>query len=679
MCGLTGFWRPGGCPRDEAAALVRRMADTLVHRGPDDAGVWADEVAGLALGHRRLSILDLSAAGHQPMVSASGRYVIAFNGEIYNHLELRKDLEGVSGGSTEWPSPSPLTRGNRGTITWRGHSDTETLLAAFEAWGFEETLQRAVGMFALALWDRKTRTLTLARDRLGEKPLYYGWARGALVFGSELKAIRTYPGFDNAIERRALALYMRHNYIPAPWSIYQNIWKLPPGTFVQFRAGDSLNPGPFPIGIGRGEPVAYWSARHVAKAGLANPFAGSEQEAVAELDRLLRQSLAGQMLADVPLGAFLSGGIDSSTVVAVMQALSSQPVKTFTIGFHEGEYNEAQHAKAVAKHLGTDHTEWYVTPREALDVIPKLPQLYDEPFADSSQIPTHLVCAAARRNVTVALSGDGGDELFGGYNRYFWAMQLWRRLRLVPRPLRAAAAAFATALSPAGWNQCFSALRPLLPKRLHYANPGDKLHKAAALFSARRPEAIYLQLVSHWDDPTELVQGAEEPATPITDPAAWLDCPDFERRMMYLDAITYLPDDILVKVERAAMGVSLETRVPLLDHRIVEFAWRLPLSMKIRNSQGKWLLRQVLYQYVPRVLIERPKMGFGVPIDHWLRGPLKAWAEDLLSEARLKREGFFDPAPIRQKWAEHLSGRRNWQYHLWDVLMFEAWLEHARA
>lgn len=677
MCGLTGFWQPGGCPRIDATATVQRMVDTLVHRGPDDTGVWVDEAVGLALGHRRLAILDLSPAGHQPMVSASGRYVIAFNGEIYNHLELRRDLEVFSGGATEWPSPPPLSQGERGSLTWRGHSDTETLLAAFEAWGIEETLKRSVGMFALALWDRQTRMLTLARDRLGEKPLYYGWVRGALVFGSELKAIRAYPGFDNPIERRALALFMRHNYIPAPWSIYRDIWKLPPGTYLQFRAADTLAHGPSPGG--RGEPVSYWSARAVALAGLADPFQGPEQEAVAELDRLLRQSLAGQMLADVPLGAFLSGGIDSSTVVAVMQALSSQPVKTFTIGFHEGEYNEAQHAKAVAQHLGTDHTEWYVTPRDALDVIPKLPQLYDEPYADSSQIPTHLVCAAARRKVTVALSGDGGDELFGGYNRYFWAVRLWRRLDLIPRPARTLAAWLATGVSPAGWSRLFEAGGFLLPQRLRFANPGDKLHKAATLFAARRAEEIYLRLVSHWDNPAGVVLEAEEPRTPVTDPAAWLDCQDFERRMMYLDTITYLPDDILVKVDRAAMGVSLETRMPLLDHRIVEFAWRVPLSMKIRDGQGKWLLRQVLYRYVPRELIERPKMGFGVPIDHWLRGPLKDWAEDLLSEERLKREGFFDPAPIRQKWAEHLSGRRNWQYLLWDVLMFEAWQEHARA
>lgn len=651
MCGLTGFWTPDQLS-NPLREVARRMADTLVHRGPDDAGVWVDEAAGLALAHRRLAILDLSPAGHQPMLSRSARYVIAFNGEIYNHVSLRDELEKLGAGET----------------AWHGHSDTETLLVAFEAWGVEETLKRTVGMFAIALWDRETRTLTLARDRMGEKPLYYGWVRGALVFGSELKAIRAFPGFDNGIARRALALFMRHNYVPAPWSIYENIWKLLPGCYVQLAelrsAPDQRNIKPY-----------WWSLRQMAEAGLREPFAGGEAEAVDELDRLLRQSLAGQMIADVPLGAFLSGGIDSSTVVAVMQAMASKPVKTFTIGFHEGEYDEARHAKAVALHLGTEHTEWYVTPQDALDVIPKLPALYDEPFADSSQIPTHLVSMLARRHVTVALSGDGGDELFGGYNRYFWTMRLWRKLDRIPLPLRKLAAQGVRALSPAAWNRLFGLAAPVLPERLRFRLPGDKLHKAAGLFAAKRPEEVYLRLVSHWEYPSEVVLGAEEPPTPITDPGAWLDCPDFERRMMYLDAITYLPDDILVKVDRAAMGVSLETRVPLLDHRLVEFAWRVPLEMKIRDGQGKWLLRQLLYRYVPKELIERPKMGFGVPIEHWLRGPLKEWAEDLLSEARLKREGFFDPQPIRSRWEEHLSGRRNWAYYLWDVLMFEAWRE----
>lgn len=655
MCGIAGylFTRRDGAFGE---GWIQAMLSTITHRGPDDSGVWDDRHAGVVLGHRRLSILDLSPAGHQPMISGSGRYVIVFNGEIYNHRVLRQSLEGTGAASL-----------------WRGHSDTETLLAAIEAWGIEKALKKCIGMFAIALWDRDTRILTLARDRLGEKPLYYGWLRDALVFASELKAIRAHPAFDKSVDRHALALFMRHNYMPAPWSVYEGIWKLPPGCYVQFGCEGDLDPAP--PRNGRGAVKTYWSARAVAEAGLREPFAGCEGEAVDVLEQLLRQSIADQMIADVPLGAFLSGGIDSSTVVALMQAQSSQPVKTFTIGFHEGEYNEAEHAKAVARHLGTDHTELYVTPAEALDVIPKLPMLYDEPFADSSQVPTFLVAQLARRHVTVALSGDGGDELFGGYNRYFWAMHLWRRMGAAPALLRGFAAGLLTALPPSAWNSLFRLAGPLVPERLRYSNPGDKLHKLAGLLGAARPEAIYLHLVSHWDDPARLVLGAEEPATPITDPTAWLDTREFEQRMMHLDTITYLPDDILVKVDRAAMGVSLETRVPLLDHRVVEFAWRLPLAMKIRNGQGKHLLREVLYKYVPKVLIERPKMGFGVPIDHWLRGPLREWAEELLGESRLAREGFFDPAPIREKWTEHLSGRRNWQYPLWDVLMFQAWLE----
>lgn len=580
-------------------------------------------------------------------------------------------------GRGEMPSPQPLSPGRRG-VRWRGHSDTETLLAAIEAWGIEQTLERAVGMFAMALWDRETRTLTLARDRMGEKPLYYGWVRGALVFGSELKALRAFPGFDNAIDRGALALFMRHNYVPAPWSIFENIWKLPPGCYVQFGAA-ALTPGAFPKG--RDEVKPYWSVRDAAEAGLRDPFAGSDAEAVEELDRLLRRSLAGQMIADVPLGAFLSGGIDSSTVVALMQAQSSRPVKTFTIGFHEGDYNEAVHAAAVARHLGTDHTELYVTPEEAMAVIPRLPALYDEPFADSSQIPTFLVAELARRHVTVSLSGDGGDELFGGYNRYCWTRALWTRLTRVPMPMRRALAAVMTAPAPHTWNRLLALLKPVLPRRHRVKLAGDKMHKLAELVGLDSLEAVYRYLVSHWKHPAEeLVIGAAEPQTILSDRADWPAAlaqgqRPFEEVMMFLDQLTYLPDDILVKVDRAAMGVSLETRVPLLDHRIVEFAWRLPLSMKIRDGRSKWLLRQVLYRHVPKELIERPKMGFGVPLDQWLRGPLREWAEDLLSEARLKREGFLDPMPVREKWQEHLSGRRNWAYYLWDVLMWEAWWE----
>lgn len=628
------------------------MADTLAHRGPDESGLWVDEANGVALAHRRLSILELSPAGSQPMISASGRYVVSFNGEIYNHLALREELAAAGAAPR-----------------WRGHADTETLLAGFEAWGIEATLKKSVGMFAIAAWDRTARVLTLARDRMGEKPLYYGRAREALVFASELKALRAFPGFEARIERRALALFMRHNYVPAPWTIYENVWKLPPGSYVEFAVPAAAQ-----------APVtAYWSLQAAAQCGLRDPFAGSAEEAVDELERLLRRSIAGQMVADVPVGAFLSGGIDSSTVVALMQAQSARPVKTFTIGFREDEYNEARHARAVARHLGTDHTELTLTPREAMDVVPQLPRLYDEPFADSSQLPTHLVARLARRQVTVSLSGDGGDELFGGYNRYFWTMTLWRRVGRLPRPVRRAAAALMTGISPAGWNRMFALAGPLLPRRLRYANPGDKLHKLAGLVAAEGPEAIYLRLVSHWEDPARLVLGAEEPPTPVTDAAAWLACAEFEHRMMYLDGLTYLPDDILVKVDRAAMAVSLETRVPLLDHRVVEFAWRLPLSMKTRAGEGKWLLRRLLDRHVPRALVARPKMGFGVPIDHWLRGPLRDWAEALLAEERLRREGFLDPAPVRERWRQHLSGRRNWQYPLWDVLMFQAWLEHQGA
>ncbi|BCX02583.1 MAG: asparagine synthetase B [Candidatus Roseilinea sp.] len=652
MCGLTGFWDP--IPdADAMQAVVRRMTKILTHRGPNDDGVWVDEVAGLALGHRRLSILDLSPTGHQPMVSASGRLVIAFNGEIYNHLELRQQLEAT--GAVPY---------------WRGHSDTETLLAAFEAWGVEQTLKRAVGMFALALWDRQERVLTLARDRMGEKPLYYGWVNSALVFASELKAIRAYPNFDNAIERRALTLYMRYNYIPAPWSIYERIWKLPPGCWVRFSQED--------IALhrrDRGLLTAYWSLRQVAEAGLAAPFTGSEVEAADALEELLRHVVVGQMIADVPLGALLSGGIDSSTIVAIMQSQSERPVKTFTIGFYEDEYDESRHARAVARHLGTEHTEWCVTSQDALEVIPRLPWLYDEPFADSSQIPTHLVCQLARRQVTVALSGDGGDELFGGYSRYLLLMSRWRRLSRLPFALRHLAAGATRALFPVAWNQIYRLVEPLWPAHWRMRLSGDKLHRAAGLLNAPHPEDIYLHLISYWSDPTAVVMGAQEPPSTPTMPGAWLDCPDVEQRMMYLDAITYLPDDILVKVDRAAMGVSLETRAPLLDHRLVEFAWRLPPCMKIRERQGKRVLRQVLYRYVPKVLIERPKMGFGSPIDHWLRGPLREWGEDLLSETRLRQEGVLDYALIRRTWQEHLSGQRNWQYHLWGVLMWEAWRE----
>jgi asparagine synthase (glutamine-hydrolysing) len=646
MCGIVGLLGPAGTEGGALAALAEQMSSCLAHRGPDDSGVWVDEAAGLALGHRRLSILDLSPTGHQPMASHCGRYVISFNGEIYNYLDIRHELE--AGGSRP---------------QWRGHSDTEVILAAVARWGIPAALERMTGMFALAVWDRAERTLHIARDRLGEKPLYYGWLEGAFVFASELKALRQHPRWKGEIDRGALALFLRHGYIPAPYSIYQGIRKLMPGALLSVR----------PDGSGR--ETTYWSAREIAERGLAQPFEGSDSEAVAELERLLFRAVGRQMVADVPLGAFLSGGVDSSTVVALMQAQSSRPVKTFTIGFREEGHNEAEHAKAVARHLGTEHTELYVTPAEARETIPRLPQLYDEPFSDSSQIPTFLVAQLARRKVTVSLSGDGGDELFGGYNRHFIGGGLWDKIGWLPRGARGLIAGAITTVSPAHWNRFLTPLMNLVPGQLRYPNPGERLHKLALVLGARDPDEIYRGLTSQWKRPASVVLSSAEPATALGNGHDSAALPDLTQRMMFLDLIGYLPDDILVKVDRAAMGVSLETRVPMLDHQVVEFAWRVPLSLKIRDGQGKWLLRQVLYRHVPRELIERPKTGFSVPIGDWLRGPLRSWAESLLGESRLREEGFFDPTLIRQRWDEHLAGRRDWQESLWTVLMFQAWQE----
>ncbi|MEW6593828.1 MAG: asparagine synthase (glutamine-hydrolyzing) [Thermodesulfobacteriota bacterium] len=652
MCGLSGFWQPAGFEASVGRQLAVKMADCLAHRGPDDAGVWVDQQVGVALSHRRLAVLDLSPAGKQPMVSESGRFILVFNGEIYNQNELRREL---------------------GRNAWRGHSDTETLLVALESWGVEAALEKCVGMFAVVLWDREERLLHLARDRMGEKPLYYGWQGGVFLFASELKAMKDHPAFENRIDRQALALFLRHNYIPAPWSIYQGIRKLLPGTHLVVEAD---------IGSGAAEaPRPYWSLRSAAEQGQKNLFEGNETEALEELERLLTRSVNGQTVADVPLGAFLSGGVDSSTVVALMQAnAGGHPVRTFTMGFEGEGYDEAQQAREVAKYLGTDHTELYVTAEEAMAVIPRLPFLYDEPFADSSQIPTFLVAQLARRRVTVALSGDGGDELFGGYNRYFWGVSIWRRVGTLPVPLRSALASILTVFPPRAWNAVFGILGTFLPPQWRYANPGDKLHKLAEILPAKTRNDLYQALVSFWKEPQTLVSGGRDLSCPsLSALAAPPELPDFAHRMMCLDFLSYLPDDILVKVDRAAMGVSLETRIPFLDHRLVEFAWRLPLAMKIRDGQGKWLLRQLLYRHVPKDLVERPKMGFAIPLDAWLRGPLREWAEELLAEECLRREGLFNPLPIHRKWGEHLSGKRNWAYHLWGVLMCQAWLEANRG
>ena len=643
MCGIAGLLDRR---ESDSGSRVSDMITSIRYRGPDDSGVWCDPKMGLALGHARLSILDLSKAGHQPMSSFSGRFVITYNGEVYNYAELRFDLEAIG-------------------VTFRGHSDTEVMLAAFEAWGLEKSVQRFVGMFAFALWDRVDRQLTLARDRLGEKPLYYGWCGEAFLFGSELKALCAHPSWRGDINRSALAGYMRYGYVPLPHSIYLGICKLLPGTWLQISADDQ--PGHMPV------PTTYWSARKVA---MQEPLTDLSDVAAADaLDSLLRQAVGRQMIADVPLGAFLSGGIDSSTIVALMQCQSSRPVRTFSIGFSESDYDEARYAKLVAAHLGTDHTELYLSAEEARNVIPRLPEIYDEPFGDSSQVPTHLVAALARKHVTVALSGDGGDELFGGYNRYFWGRSIWSRIGPLPQGIRHGAGRMMMALSPAAWDR----IGKLLPRGLRQPALGDRIHKLASVIDVDGPDELYRRLVSQHRDPGSLIVGANESTIWADAEAAAFNRSDFAERMMFHDLVGYLTDDILTKVDRAAMAVSLETRVPLLDHHLVEFAWRLPLAMKIRDGQGKWLLRQVLHRYVPRKLIDRPKQGFGIPLDAWLRGPLREWAEELLDEGRLRREGYLHPAPIREKWGEHLSGRRNWQHWLWNVLMFQSWLDVTKV
>ena len=645
MCGITGFLDKSGQNSNQYQDIINKMTNTLIHRGPDDYGYWVDEATGIALGHRRLSIIDLSKEGHQPMISPSGRYHITYNGEIYNYLEIRQEL-------------------NRLGCRFRGHSDTETILLAIEEWGLSKTLEKMVGMFAFALWDKKQRKLHLCRDRIGEKPLYYGWGDNNFVFASELKAIKAHPYFNNEIDRDVLALYMRYNYVPAPYSIYKQIFKLLPGHHLSISTQEDFsNPHIEP----------YWSVKDEVEKASQNRFEAGEKELMEELERILSTSVKRQMISDVPLGAFLSGGIDSSTIVALMQANTSKAVKTFSIGFHEDAYNEAVHAKKVAQHLGTDHTELYLTAEQTMKVIPNLPAMYDEPFADSSQIPTHLVAQLARQKVTVSLSGDGGDELFGGYNRYFWGRSIWNKIGWIPAPLRSLSANSLKLLSPHSWDSIFNLFSPILPSALKQRLPGDKIYKIADVLNAKSSEHMYRLLVSSWKDNHLLVPNSSEIESLINDGRYMANLKDFTERMMYLDLISYLPDDILVKVDRASMAVSLESRIPFLDHNVVEFAWRIPLDMKIRDGEGKWLLKQLLYKYVPKELIDRPKMGFGVPIDSWLREPLREWAEDLLAKERLEQEGFFNSELVREKWDEHLSGKRNWQHQLWAVLMFQAW------
>jgi asparagine synthase (glutamine-hydrolysing) len=636
MCGLAGFYS-FNISSDNAHQVLSDMGSAIIHRGPDDSGTWFEKSAGIGFSHRRLAIVDLSPAGHQPMVSSSGRFVIAFNGEIYNHMALRTEIE------------------KQTTCQWKGHSDTETLLMAFEVFGIEQTIEKAIGMFALAIWDNQDKYLYLIRDRLGEKPLYYGWQKDALLFGSELSSLKKHPNFNAEINRDALSLFIRQGYINAPHSIYENVFKLEPGTILRF-ACDSKTP----------EKTVYWSAKKNMLLGANNPFVGDSNAVVNELERQLGNAVERQMMADVPLGAFLSGGVDSSAIVALMQTRSNKKVKTFSIGFHEKGYNEAEFAKAVAKHIGTEHTECYVSSTDALNVIPNLATMYSEPFADSSQIPTFLVSKMAKEHVTVSLSGDGGDELFSGYGRYKKTASAWNKVNTLPYGIRGPLAKGLKAVPTTTWDKlCFGLQK----------NIGDKIHKGAETLNAKSFEQFYINyLMSHTRSPNSLVLNGNEP-TIFDFKNSEISQQGLLEQMAFMDTHAYLPDDILCKVDRAAMNVSLETRVPLLDHNVVEFSATIPMAIKTLHGDAKWPLKQVLFNHVPRELIERPKKGFGIPLEKWLREELKDWAESLLNENKLYQQGYLNSYLVRKYWSEHLSGKRNWSYLLWNILMFQAWLE----
>ncbi len=644
MCGIGGFVPRQGSAEDDVSRAAERMCAALGHRGPDDRGIWQDEMGQCVLVHTRLSIVDLSSAGSQPMVSFGGRFVFSFNGEIYNHDQLRRALMSSS-------------------VTFRGGSDTEVALAAIEEWGLETALSRFNGMFAFGLWDRELRQLTLARDRLGIKPIYYGSAAGSFVFASELKAIRSLPGFDNSIDRQALDAFLRYGYVPEPLSIFDGLKKLAPGHIVTLKPDNPNRP----------LVHAFWSLEGAVRSARAVVNDLSDEESVDELDSVLRDAVRVRMQADVPVGAFLSGGYDSSTIVALMQAQSHDAIPTFTVRLTDQAYNEADEARAVAEHLGTAHNEVCVSSEDVMAVIPNLPQVYDEPFADSSQVPTYLVSQLARKQVTVTLSGDGGDELFGGYNRHLWGPRLIGAIKKVPRPARLATERLLTSVSPSTWDRSVS-IGSRLMRRSSIRTPGDKVHKLARLMSADSEDALYDRLTTHWAMDETPVLGVDRVAA--SESRSRIVSNTAEQFMLW-DLAAYLPGDILTKVDRASMAVGLEARVPFLDHRVLDLAWQLPLDLKIRDSKGKWILRQVLYRYVPRELVDRPKTGFGIPIDSWLRGPLNGWAGDLLTREQIEADGYLDADLIQEKWREHLSGRRSWTHELWSVLMFGSWLSET--
>lgn len=634
MCGIAGYFqRANTISADTLNVAFEAVSQSMYERGPDGSGFWISDDLEICLLHRRLAIVDLSEAGKQPMASKCGRYIISYNGEIYNHNEIRERIESIS------------------AIKWNGHSDTETLLCAFEMFGVDETLEMAIGMFAISLWDDKEKQLYLIRDRFGEKPLYYTAKSGNIFFGSDLKAFRSSKLVDLEIDRDSIASYLRHNYIPAPYSIYKDVRKVKPGSYLRFNRTDVVE-------------VCYYDKSKI----FLNP--GDRSGTEEELENVLLRAIKNQMMSDVPLGAFLSGGVDSSLIVSLMQAQSSEKIKTFSIGFNDKNFNEAEHAKRVAEHLGTEHTELYVTDQDALDVVSKLAEIYDEPFSDSSQIPTFLVCKMAKEHVTVVLSGDAGDELFCGYNRYIFTKALWSKVERFPMWSRKLTSKLIKSIPVS----VFNGLNIFLPKHRQVPSLGDRVHKGADVLSTRTVSELYFSLISHWKDPSSVVLGANEQSTVLNSGREYVELDDISE-MMALDTVTYLPDDILVKVDRAAMANSLETRVPFLDHTVFECAWRLPFEKKLSDGIGKRVLKNILYRYVPKELIERPKTGFGVPIDSWLRGPLRELSERLLDRTLLANDGYFNPDIIVNMWNEHKSGRRNWGYHLWDIIMFQLWLE----